>query len=73
MPSKKKRLTQAERRTYFNAARELSQAGVEIKVLEELLVSARAIDVYLASPVGLGSRFRRGRAVRVRACACGRS
>jgi hypothetical protein len=55
MPSKKKRLTQAECGTYFNAARELRQAGVEIKVLEELLVSDRAIDVYLASPGGLGS------------------
>lgn len=55
MPSKKKRLTQAERGMYFNAARELRQAGVEIKILEELLVSARAIDFYLASPDGLGS------------------
>jgi hypothetical protein len=48
-------LTQAECGTYFNAARELRQGGVEIKVVEESLVSARAIEVYLASPGGLGS------------------
>lgn len=55
MPIKKRRLSQAERGTYFSAAQELRQAGFEIKIPEELLVSAHAVDVYLASPGGLGS------------------
>jgi hypothetical protein len=55
MPIRKTRLTQAERGRYFNAARQLRQAGVEIKILEDWLVSARAIDVYLATAGGLGS------------------
>ncbi len=55
MPSRKVRLTHAEQVKYFNAARKLREAGVDIKVGEDLLLGARAIDVYLAPPGGLGS------------------
>jgi hypothetical protein len=53
MPTRKPRLSQAERGTYFTAARQLREAGVEIKSLEDLSQSVRAIDIIVAG--GLGS------------------
>jgi hypothetical protein len=55
MPIRKTRLTHAERRKYFNAARKLREAGVETEIGENLLFSPRPIDVYLATAGGLGS------------------
>jgi hypothetical protein len=53
MPTRKPRLSQTERGTYFTAARQLREAGVEIKSLEDLSQSVRAIDIIVAG--GLGS------------------
>ena len=53
MPTRKPRLSQTERGTYFTAARDLREAGVEIKSLEDFSKNTRAIDVRVAG--GLGS------------------
>jgi hypothetical protein len=57
MPTRKPRLSQAERGKYFTAARQLREArvaGVESKILEDLLGRVPAINITVDR--GLGSQ-----------------